>query len=74
MLIVKRVTDSTRRDIIDTTPANGSVWKMLLGAVNDTFNDDPNDEENEDENEMPHGYRNNNATLVGKGKPKDPRG
>lgn len=49
MLIVKRVTDSTRRDIIDTTPANGSVWKMLLGAVNDTFDDDPNDEENEDE-------------------------
>ena len=71
---VKRVTDTTHRDIIDTTPANGSVWKMLLGAVNDTFDDDPNDEENGDENEMPHGYRNNNATLVGKGKAKDPWG
>lgn len=28
------------RDIIDTTPADGNVWKMLLGAVNDWFDDD----------------------------------
>ncbi|KAL8691019.1 MAG: hypothetical protein Q9218_003673 [Villophora microphyllina] len=27
-------------DVIDTTPADGNVWKMLLGAVNDWFDDD----------------------------------
>ena len=31
---------SLYRDIIDTTPADGNVWKMLLGAVNDWFDDD----------------------------------
>ncbi|KAB2577294.1 hypothetical protein DBV05_g4043 [Lasiodiplodia theobromae] len=25
------------RDIIDTEPANGDVWKMLLGSINKTF-------------------------------------
>ena len=60
--------------MIDTTPANGNVWKMLLGAVNDTFDDDPDDEDNENateiqkENGVPHGYRNNNSTLVGRGR------
>ena len=52
---------------------------MLLGPVNDTFDGDPNDEENENENEMenekenevPHEYRNNNSTLVERGKAKD---
>ncbi len=29
------------RDIIDTTEANGNVWKMLFGPVNDDFDDDP---------------------------------
>ncbi|KAG8532872.1 uncharacterized protein KY384_002750 [Bacidia gigantensis] len=27
-------------DIIDTTPATGNVWKMLLGAINDWFDND----------------------------------
>ncbi len=71
MSTVKTITDITHRDVIDTTPANGSVFKMLLGAVNESFDDDPNDEENELESEMPHVYRNNNTTLVGKGKAKD---
>jgi hypothetical protein len=31
------------RDIVDTTPWNGNVWKMLLGAINDTY--DLQDEE-----------------------------
>ena len=25
------------RDIIDTTPADGDVWKMLLGAIDPTY-------------------------------------
>jgi hypothetical protein len=28
------------RDIVDTEPSNGNVWKMLLGAINPTFGDD----------------------------------
>jgi hypothetical protein len=24
-------------DIVDTEPWNGNVWKMLLGAINDSF-------------------------------------
>ena len=30
------------RDIIDTTPADGNVYKMLLGAVSEWFGDDCN--------------------------------
>ncbi len=71
MFTVKTIANTVHRDLIDTTPWNGSVWKMLLGPVNDTFDDDSNDEENENENEMHHGYRNNTATRVGKGKAKD---
>ena len=77
MLATKTFTDIIYRDVIDTTPANGSVWKMLLGAVNDTFDDDPNDEDSENEieikkeDEVPHGHRNNNSTLIGRGKTKD---
>ena len=29
------------RDVIDTEPSNGNVWKMLLGAVNKWFDGDP---------------------------------
>ena len=63
--------------MIDTTAANDSVWKMLLGAVNDTFDGDPNDEDDENEIEIkgetegPHGRRDNSSTLIGKGKAKD---
>lgn len=71
MSVVKTISDITHRDVIDTTPANGNVWKMLLGPVNDTYDDDPSDEEDFKENKMPHGHRINNATLVGKGKAKD---
>lgn len=28
------------RDIVDTEPYNGNVWKMLLGSVNDWLDDD----------------------------------
>ena len=31
------------RDVVDTTSADGNVWKMLLGAVNDWFDDDHDD-------------------------------
>ena len=31
---------SRYRDVIDTTPADGNVWKMLLGPINDWFDDD----------------------------------
>ena len=77
MLTTKTFTDIIYRDVIDHTPANGSVWKMLLGAVNETFDDDPNDEDNENgieikkENEVPHGYRNHNSTPIGRGEAKD---
>ena len=30
------------RDIVDTEPSNGNVWKMLLGAINPTFDNDSN--------------------------------
>ncbi|KAL8894790.1 MAG: hypothetical protein Q9192_004050, partial [Flavoplaca navasiana] len=37
-------------DVIDTTPADGNVWKMLLGAVNDWYdNDGESDEDGEDD-------------------------
>lgn len=29
------------RDLVDTEPWNGNVWKMLLGAINEKFDDDP---------------------------------
>lgn len=31
------------RDVVDTEPANGNVWKMLHGAINSLFDDDPAD-------------------------------
>ena len=71
VFIFKTFANTAHRDLIDTTPSNGNVWKMLLGPVNDTFDDDSYDDENENENEMHHGYRNRPATRVGKGKAKD---
>ena len=77
MLTSKTFTDIIYRDVIDTTPANGSVWKMLLGPVNDTFDDDPTDEDDEYEiefkrkTEEPPGHRNNKSMLIGRGKAKD---
>ena len=29
------------RDICDTTPANGNVWKMMLGSIDPYWDDDP---------------------------------
>ena len=41
---------SAYRDAIDTTSADGNVWKMLLGAVNDWYDNDPyEDIDDEDE-------------------------
>ena len=34
-------TDEVSRDIVDTTPWNGNIWKQLLGAVNSWYDDDP---------------------------------
>lgn len=34
-------------DIVDTTPANGNIWKMLHGAINSWFDDDPRVEDNQ---------------------------
>lgn len=31
------------RDICDTTSAEGNVWKMMLGSINDYWDDDPDD-------------------------------
>jgi hypothetical protein len=28
------------RDIVDTTPSTGNVWKMLLGGINATYDGD----------------------------------
>ena len=42
---------SASRDTIDTTSADGNVWKMLLGAVNDWYDNDP-DEDIDDEDEL----------------------
>jgi hypothetical protein len=28
------------RDVVDTTPSTGNVWKMLLGAINATYDGD----------------------------------
>ena len=44
------------RDIVDTTSAEGNVWKMLLGAVNYWFDDDDDDDDgdlNEENSETP---------------------
>lgn len=38
------------RDIVDTEPANGNVYKMILGAINPWFDDDA---EMNDDNEGP---------------------
>ena len=32
-------------DIVDTTPADGNIWKMLLGSINDWADDDDEDAE-----------------------------
>ena len=32
------------RDIVDTEPYDGNVWKMLLGAINKWFDDDPKED------------------------------
>ena len=45
-------------DIIDTEPANGNVWKMLLGAVNHWFDDNPDDDGDDNE-----GILNGNKSL-----------
>jgi hypothetical protein len=29
-------------DIVDTTPSDGNVWKMLLGAIDKNFDNIPN--------------------------------
>jgi len=31
------------RDIVDHTPSNGNLWKMILGAIDEDFDDDPDD-------------------------------
>lgn len=33
-------TNCGNRDIVDTTPSTGNVWKMLLGAINATYDGD----------------------------------
>ncbi|KAL8963800.1 MAG: hypothetical protein Q9183_004945, partial [Haloplaca sp. 2 TL-2023] len=40
-------------DAVDTTPASGNVWKMLMGAVNDWYDDDEgsDDDENGDDDD-----------------------
>ncbi|KAL8908992.1 MAG: hypothetical protein Q9171_005222 [Xanthocarpia ochracea] len=41
-------------DVIDTTSADGNVWKMLLGAVNDWYdNDGDSDDEDDDDAVQP---------------------
>lgn len=42
-------------DIVDTTPYDGNVWKMLLGAI-DRHWDDEDEENEEDEEEIASGY------------------
>lgn len=42
----------TSRDVVDTTSADGNVWKMLLGAVNDWYDNDQ-DGDRDEEDEMP---------------------
>ncbi|KAL8866526.1 MAG: hypothetical protein Q9174_006252 [Haloplaca sp. 1 TL-2023] len=36
-------------DVADTTPANGNVWKMLLGAVNDWYDNDGDCDDDDDD-------------------------
>ncbi|KAL8696543.1 MAG: hypothetical protein Q9224_002741 [Gallowayella concinna] len=43
------------RDVIDTTSADGNVWKMLLGAVNDWYdNDGDSDDDAKDAVDIQH--------------------
>jgi len=32
------------RDICDTTPADGNVWKMMLGSIDSAWDDDAEDD------------------------------
>ena len=43
---------SSYRDVVDTTSADGNVWKMLFGAVNDLYDND-HDGDSDDEDEIP---------------------
>ena len=48
--IHKLTAASIYRDVVDTTSADGNVWKMLLGAVNDWYdNDHDGDGDDEDD-------------------------
>ncbi|KAL9033583.1 MAG: hypothetical protein Q9180_005869, partial [Flavoplaca navasiana] len=40
-------------DVVDTTSADGNVWKMLLGAVNDWYDND-GDSDDDDEDGIQH--------------------
>ena len=33
--------DQMHRDIVDTTPWDGNIWKQLLGAISSWYDDDP---------------------------------
>ena len=39
------------RDLIDTTPADGNVWKMLLGPLNPWFDDDTDEDDDDADND-----------------------
>jgi hypothetical protein len=39
--------NETHRDIVDAEPADGNVWKMLLGAVNKWFDGDKDEDDSD---------------------------
>ncbi|KAL8894183.1 MAG: hypothetical protein Q9192_004544, partial [Flavoplaca navasiana] len=41
-------------DVIDTTSADGNVWKMLLGAVNDWYDNDGDSDDDDDDEDDAH--------------------
>ena len=53
----------TCRDVIDTTPADGNVYKMLLGSVNDWFHGDRDEDTDKDDEPSEAGLAFANLTI-----------
>lgn len=41
----------SNRDLVDTTPADGNVWKMLLGPLNPWFDNDTEEEDDDEDDD-----------------------
>ena len=56
-----RMLSREKLDIVDTEPANGNVWKMLLGAINHWFDGDDDDDGDDNDESL---YDSNSSCSV----------